>query len=459
VSGPQGIRRRLTLSLLLVFVLGLGAVAAFSHLEMRWAEDRLRQRALETHARELLAGLSVSGDGRVAIALLPDWEEPYRQPGAAFAFTLYDAAGRPVVLSPNIDRPLPLLELPPQEVYGGMHELADVDGRVALAARAPDGHTLVVARGRIDQETLAAVFLDEALEFLAVFLLFAAAAFALIWLIVGWSLRPLEDAAREAAAVGPANPSGRISADGLPSEVWPLVGAVNGALDRLDRAYVAQKRLTADAAHELRTPLAVLSLRLQRARIDATVDWPALEGDVACMKRLVDQLMTMARKEDPTRAGGDDPAGLPPINLSRVVREAAAMVLPLAEGSGRPIEVDAPDVVPVRGRPDDLRDAVRNLLDNALSHGAGTVRVNVGETRDGAGRRAALVEVADQGPGVPDELREAVFDRFRKVAPASPGAGLGLAIVRHVVRTHGGEVRIRPGGPGCNVQVSLPVSP
>ncbi|HEX8375862.1 MAG TPA: hypothetical protein VF606_11870, partial [Geminicoccaceae bacterium] len=247
---PHGIRRRLTLSLLLVFVLGLGAVAAFSHVEMRWAEERLRQRALETHAREFLAGLSVSGDGRVAIALLPDWEEPYRQPGAAFAFTLYDATGRPVLLSPNLARPLPLLELPPREVYGRMRAL-DADERVALPARAPDGHTLIVARGPIDQETLAAVFLDEALEFLAVFLLFAAAAFALIWLIVGWSLRPLVEAAREAAAVGPANPSGRISAEGLPTEIRPLVGAVNGALERLDRAYVAQKRLTADAAHEL----------------------------------------------------------------------------------------------------------------------------------------------------------------------------------------------------------------
>ena len=144
---PHGIRRRLTLSLLLVFVLGLGAVAAFSHVEMRWAEERLRQRALETHAREFLAGLSVSGDGRVAIALLPDWEEPYRQPGAAFAFTLYDAAGRPVLLSPNLGRPLPLIELPPGEVYGRMRAL-EADERVALAARAPDGHTLVVARGR-----------------------------------------------------------------------------------------------------------------------------------------------------------------------------------------------------------------------------------------------------------------------------------------------------------------------
>lgn len=463
----RSLRGRLTLSTLLAFVLGLAASAVFSDRETRQEEGYLIEAALRSQARELLAGLHAAagstGSPRPAVegGLLPDWEGAYLAAGSPDgpAYTLYDAARRPVAVSPNLGgEPLPLLPAGASGSYGRPQPLDD-QGRTGLAVEAPGGRTLVVARGRIDRETLAEVFLDEAREHLSVFVLFAAAAFALIWLIVGWSLRPLDRAAREAAAVGPRNPSGRLSEEGLPSEIRPLVAAVNGALERLDRAYAAQKRLTADAAHELRTPLAVLSLRLQRARIDAAVDWPAVEGDVAGMRRLVDQLMTMARKEDPTRAGGDDPAGLPPVNLSRVVREAAALVLPLAEQGGRPIEVEAPDAVPVRGRPDDLRDAVRNLLDNALSHGAGTVRVSVGEACDRDGRRAALVEVADQGPGVPDELKEAVFDRFRKVVPASPGAGLGLAIVRHVVGAHGGEVRIRPGGPGCRVQVSLPVAP
>jgi signal transduction histidine kinase len=312
------------------------------------------------------------------------------------------------------------------------------------------------------------VFVEEARDWLLVFVPLAMASFALVWLIGWWSLRPLARASREAAAIGPANPSGRVHADELPREILPLVDAVNGALERLDcahtaqrrlierldRAYAAQKRLTADAAHELRTPLAVLGLRLQRAKLDAAVDWPAMERDLAQMKRLVDQLMDLARMEDPARLA--DPAALGRVNLARVAREAAAMVLPLAEERGRPLAVEAAAVVSLPGRPDELRDAVRNLLENALVHGGGAVRVRVREEPGGGAGRRAVVEVSDEGPGIAEGLREAVFERFRKAAPASPGAGLGLAIVRQVARAHGGEARVR-SGPGCRVEIALPV--
>jgi two-component system, OmpR family, sensor histidine kinase TctE len=298
------------------------------------------------------------------------------------------------------------------------------------------------------------IFLEEAIDWLLVFVPLAAASFALVWLIGRWSLRPLARASREAAAIGPANPSGRVSVEALPREVRPLVDAVNGALERLDRAYAAQRRLTADAAHELRTPLAVLGLRLQRAKLDAAVDWPAVERDLAQMSRLVGQLLDLARLEDPARL--EDRAGLGPVNLARVAREAAATVLPLAEGKGRPLEVEAVDAVSLLGRPEELRGAVRNLLENALVHGEGAVRVSVREEPGGDTGRRVVVEVADQGPGIAEGLREEVFERFHKAAPSEAGAGLGLAIVRQVAHAHGGEARVRPG-PGCRVEISLPV--
>ena len=145
------------------------------------------------------------------------------------------------------------------------------------------------------------IFLEEAIDWLLVFVPLAAASFALVWLIGWWSLRPLARASRQAAAIGPANPSGRLSTATLPREVRPLADAVNGALERLDRAYAAQRRLTADAAHELRTPLAVLSLRLQRAKL-APADRPAVERDLAQMSRLLGQLLDLARTEDPARS-------------------------------------------------------------------------------------------------------------------------------------------------------------
>jgi hypothetical protein len=125
-----------------------------------------------------------------------------------------------------------------------------------------------------------------------VFAPLAVASFVLVWVIGWWSLRPLARASREAAAIGPTNPFGHVSTDMLPHEIRSMVDAVNGALARLDDAYAAQRRFTADAAHELRTPLAVLNLRLQRAKLDAAVDWPAVERDLADMNRTVGQLVT-----------------------------------------------------------------------------------------------------------------------------------------------------------------------
>jgi two-component system, OmpR family, sensor histidine kinase TctE len=317
------------------------------------------------------------------------------------------------------------------------------------------------------RRALVGIFLDEAIDWLLVFVPLAMVSLALVWLIGWWSLRPLARASREAAAIGPATPSGRVSTGTLPREIRPLVDAVNGALERLDHAYAAQqrlserlnhaytaqRRLTANAAHELRTPLAVLNLRLQQAKLDAAIDWPAVERDLAQMNRLISQIMDLARTEDPARL--EDPAGLGPVNLARVAREAAAIVLPLAEEKGRLLEVEASAVVSLPGRADELRDAVRNLVENALVHGQGAVRVSVREEPGEGTDRWVVVEVADHGPGIAEELRDAVFDRFRKAVPTSPGAGLGLAIVRQVVGAHGGEVRVRPG-PGCRIEISLP---
>lgn len=276
--------------------------------------------------------------------------------------------------------------------------------------------------------------------------------FTLIWFIIGWSLEPLARASRQAGLIGPSDLAARISDRDLPREIQPLVEAINGALDRLASAYEAERRLTADAAHELRTPLAVLSLRLQRAKLDQQLDWPAIERDLAQMSRLVGQIVDLARKEAPGRAQQGDDKG--PVNLARVVREAAAAVLPLVEQAGRSLEVDAPEPVTVRGRTDDLGDMVRNLLDNALVHGRGAIRVRVlsGPAADGA---PAIVEVSDEGPGLPEELKASLFARFRKGTATSPGAGLGLAIVRQVARAHGGEARFQPGDQ-CVVRVSLP---
>ncbi len=308
------------------------------------------------------------------------------------------------------------------------------------------------------------LLLREPYQDITVLVAFSLAMLLLIWLVSGWSLAPLRRASQEAAAVGPGQRA-RISHEGMPSEIRPLILAFNGALARLAAAYALEQRFTADAAHELRTPLAALDLRLQRARAEGRTD-PCVEGELAQLRRVVAQLFDLARKEQEAPV-----AALPggaAVNLSRAAREAAATVSLLVEAAGRELVVDLPQRLAVPGRLDDLRDMVRNLLDNALAHGAGRIRLSARlaapqppgagcAEAPSAGCAEALLEVADDGPGVPEGLAAGLFERFRKGRPGSPGSGLGLAIVSEVVRSHGGSVRFVPQA-GCRVQVRLPAA-
>ncbi|HUZ66826.1 MAG TPA: HAMP domain-containing sensor histidine kinase [Beijerinckiaceae bacterium] len=294
----------------------------------------------------------------------------------------------------------------------------------------------------------------EPYQDLSVLLAFSVGAIALIWIVSGWSLRHLGDASREAALVGAESPGARISTARLPAEIRPLVDAVNGALDRLAEAYAAERRFVADAAHELRTPLAVLSLRLQRARQESPPDWAALDCDLGQVSRLVAQLLDLARKEyaAQTHSSDEDVA-----NLSRAAREAVAAIIPLTEQAGRALDVDLPESLFVRGRADDLRDMIRNLLDNALQHGGGAIRIFGAESSSSAGERRAVITVSDEGRGVPANIQKAMFDRFKKETPNSAGSGLGLAIARQVAEGRRGSIEFI-SGPGCTVRVVLPIA-
>jgi len=261
--------------------------------------------------------------------------------------------------------------------------------------------------------------------------------------VVAWSLRRLSSTAREAAAIGPDSLDARLSLHDLPSEIRPLAVAVNRALDRVSKAYDNEKRFTAEAAHALRTPLAVLDLRLQRAEQGGVADWPAVRADVAELTRVVSGLLALSRA-DRARAF----RASSPVNLTRVVREAAAALAPSLERDHRAIAVEAPDeTLSLGGDAGELREMVFALIENALTHGRGdvvaTLRREAGET---------VLTVLDEGDGIAPEVRETVFERFHKLEATSPGAGLGLAIVRQTARNHGGEARF-VGGAAVEVRL------
>jgi two-component system OmpR family sensor kinase len=276
----------------------------------------------------------------------------------------------------------------------------------------------------------------------------------LVWKIVGRALQPLDRLAGAAASRTPA--ALEPFDERVPEEVVPLVEALNGLLERLRSAMAAQRALVADAAHELRTPLAALKLQTQLAR-DA--DGPEraaalaeLEGGIDRATHVVRQLLTLARAEPGAEAAGVRA----PVALAELARQAVADHAVLAERGRVDLGVAAASdeaVAVADGAA--LRTLLANLVDNAVRYTPAGGRVDLSAGLDG-GR--PWLEVADTGPGIPAAERERVFDRFYRVPGASAsGSGLGLAIVRAIADRDGATVRLgeTPGG-GLTVRVTFP---
>jgi signal transduction histidine kinase len=261
------------------------------------------------------------------------------------------------------------------------------------------------------------------------------------------SLRPLRLAMMQATRVTPGAPERRLTADGLPDELRPLIEAVNGAFDRLEKGYQAQRDFSSNVAHEIRTPLAVL-----RSGIEALED-PALRlelsDDLSLLDRLFEQLIDLARAEALATAAQSD------LDLHELALDLAMEMSAPALRAGRTLAVTGATHAPARGHAGLLTVALGNLVRNALAHSPEGSEVEIEVQADPPGWR-----VLDRGPGVPEAAREALFERFQRGAHGpntAPGAGIGLAIVRTVAEAHRGTVTIedRPGG-GAAFLVELP---
>jgi two-component system OmpR family sensor kinase len=279
----------------------------------------------------------------------------------------------------------------------------------------------------------------------------------LVWKIVGRALQPLDRLAGAAASRTPAalEPFDERT---VPEEVVPLVRALNGLLERLGSAMAAQRAFVADAAHELRTPLAALKLQTQLARDAEGPERGAalaeLEGGLDRATHVVRQLLTLARLEPGAEAGAPRAS----VVLADLARQAVADHAVLAERGGIDLGVAAAteDAVVVADAVA-LRTLVANLVDNAVRYTPAGGRVDVSAGTD-AGR--SWLEVADTGPGIPAAERERVFDRFYRLpGAAGSGSGLGLAIVRAIADRNGGTVTLgdTPGG-GLTVRVTFPAA-
>ncbi|WP_245220085.1 sensor histidine kinase [Pusillimonas caeni] len=432
----HSLRCRVLVSLLAAFLLGFG-VLAYHLFDTR---DQLRRGMAYIHAQEMAAGLTMQSDfSRL----------PLRHAGGELSYTLYDPDGKVLWLSDNLDRPRRLRGGTFAEEASSFRWAMNSGRVISVPVHLADGSTLMVAKeDRLESRMIEDFLHTRVLQGLIVLLPFCLLGLASVLGLLHWTLRPVRQAARLAADIGPHEPGRRIPLDKLPHEIVPLAKAANDGLERLSQAYEYEQHIVADAAHELRTPLTVLSLRLQKCRRDGQADWPAIEGDVSQACKLVNQLLLLAR------ADRGDARAVPDAHrahLPRVAREAVAGLLPLFEDRGRAVEalIDTEDVW-VKGDPDTLREAVRNVLENALFHGRGVVRVHLTH----AGNGVAALDVSDEGEGIPLEFQDEMFRRFRKGRQGSAGSGLGLAIVRRVMRNAGGDVRFVSAHP-CVVRLSF----
>ena len=281
--------------------------------------------------------------------------------------------------------------------------------------------------------------------------LLAAIAFV-IWLVLGAALARLDRIRAEVDAIGHDQLDRRVADDGRRDEVGRLAATMNRMLARVDGAVQRQRRLVADVSHDLQGPLATQRVSMELALASpGTVDTEVLREEVldatAQMEHLVDDLLVLATADEgvPVQASA--------VDLDAVVLEEATRA---RNATGRVVDTSRVSAGPVRANAGELRRVVRNLLDNGCAHARTRVEVRVGVVGD-----AVVLDVVDDGPGVPTADRELVFERFQRGDPArsrrAPGTGLGLAIARSLAERANGTLELADDGPGAHFRLTLPL--
>ena len=405
----------------------------------KWAANDLHDQAMRDQAQLVAHYLVLQADGTWTLDLPPALEDIYSQAVGRYAYAVVDDAGR-VLFSSSDDRSSIFAADPRSSdiayletrrgkaAISGVSLLKEVDGRKVWVQVGED----LAHRDVIVDDVVADFFKRVGWITLPVLL----SLLAIDIVIFRRALRPLLNASELAKKINPRRTDIRLPIEQMPKEILPLVQAVNQALDRLEDGFRVQREFTADAAHELRTPLTIL-----RTRVDTLADRgtsKALHKDIEGMARIVNQLLDIAELETLSI----DP--LEKADLHAICAEVAEFATPLALAQDKNIALSESDAaVWVNGNPEMLSRAIRNLVENAINYSPPGTTVEIVVENSG------MVRVLDEGPGIKEDERELIFQRFwRRDRRRTEGAGLGLSIVQRIADTHAATISVenRPTG-------------
>ncbi|WP_449427109.1 sensor histidine kinase [Rhodanobacter umsongensis] len=367
-------------------------------------------------------------------------------------FQIFDHSRRVVLATAN------LASLPPPAI--GDANLQDVQQggyrwRVFTLHDSADGIVIRTAERYDSRHDIThAVWLEHSLPLLI--------SLPLLALLVGWAvrhgLRPLKALARTLSVREPGSREPVVLHD-APLELQPVLTALNGQLVRMEDALERERRFSADVAHELRTPLASAMINIESAMtttdpVEVHATLASAQHGVAALARRIEQLLALARLESGA-ASGQHAA----IDLVAIAMDVVEELAPVIAESGVELSVarHAPHVI-IPGYEAAIAALLRNLLENALRHVPAGGQVQLSIDRD---EHNALIDVIDDGPGIPAERRASVFARFhREAGGRGDGYGLGLSIVQRAAQLHGATIELldSPYGQGLRVHVAIPLS-
>ena len=437
--------------IIFLHVIALVITAIFMPLVLyyffKWAANDLHDQAMREQAELVAHYLVLRPDGSWTLDLPPALHDVYSQAVGRYAYAVLDDSGR-VLFSSLKDRS-PIFSADPRSsdvayletrrgnaAVSGVSLVKEMDGRSVWVQVGED-----LAHRDVITDDIVADFFKRVGWITLPMLLFL---LAIDIVIFRRALRPLLNASEMAKKINPNRTDVRLPPEEIPKEILPLVQAVNQALDRLEAGFRMQREFTADAAHELRTPLTIL-----RSRVDTLADRgvsKALHQDIEGMARIISQLLDIAELEsfsiDPHEKA----------DLRTICAEVAEFAAPLALAKGKNIALSGSDAsVWVNGNPEMLSRAIRNLVENAINYAPPGTTVEIVVESNG------MVRVLDEGPGIKEEERELIFQRFwRRDRRRTGNAGLGLSIVQRIADTHAATISVenRPTG-GANFSLSF----